>query len=571
MTESTVDSSLIDALRGDPRFDAVATAIGDGKPRFLGGLWGASAHAIAGLLTQRVRRRAILVVDTLETARDAIDDLLTLGLDGGAPLLLPALRTVERRDAGFDADAYAERLAVLRDVFMNPHPRLIVAPVRALYGPMVTPDAYEKCLIRVRPGDTLDVDAFMKRLLEREFLRVPRVESAGEVAVRGDVIDLFPWGADRPIRIELFDDEVEEIREFDPQTQRSTTPVLAARFPALRAGDFRVQGAKGVRAFLDFLPDGSLLFLREVEALMQRVATVKGAESALFGGATAAVRVRMHGMPLPPGAGIINFKTQSVEALRRENATPDATVALLTRLLSRNERLHVFVPNDVDRDRLTAMIRERASDLAERIAIESGRISTGFQLRESRVAAVSHRELVARERERAQPALRRGARAIQSAPIREFFELKERDYVVHATHGIGRYLGIEKLDRNGVSEEYLLIEYRDDARLYVPVAKIELVQKYIGAGDDGPKLHRLGGTRWRKTKDQVELAVLDLASELLDLQATRARGAGARVRARRLDAGGLRGCVSVRGYAGSSRGDPGGEGRHGDAAADGTG
>ncbi|MBN2491045.1 MAG: hypothetical protein JXQ29_09365, partial [Planctomycetes bacterium] len=469
-TTSTV--SLVDLLADDPRITAVAQALAAGASRFLGGLWGSAAALVAGLLFRQVRRQAVLVVASLEETRDALEDLQTFGLAGEDPLLLPPLATAERAAAGFDAAAFAARLVVLRELFMNPHPRLIVAPIDALLGPMVPRDRFAETVVRVRPGESLDPAAFLRRLLDREFLRVARVEAAGEVSLRGDVLDVYPWGARRPIRIELFDDEVEEIREFDPETQRSIARVTMVRFPAARAADFRREGAAAARAFLEFLPPRSLLFLRDVDRLAERVAGVRGAETAVFGADTDAVRVRLAAMPLPAGAGIINFRTTSVDVLGRTPRWPASlalsqTLETVKRLLGRNHQVHVYTPGEGEPQRLKEVLAERLPEAVGRVHFAAGRLAVGFQLRDAGVAALSHDEFLVRQRGAAEaPPERPGV--LRTRPIRDFLELAEGELVVHATHGIGRFLGLDVLERAGVAEEFLAIEYRDAARLYVP-------------------------------------------------------------------------------------------------------
>src|SRR5262249_2243095 len=108
-------------------------------------------------------------------------------------------------------------------------------------------------------------------------------------------------------------------------------------------------------------------------------------------------------------------------------------------------------------------------------------------------------------------------RQLESRAIDSFLELAEGDLVVHLTHGIGRYRGMHVLEKNGHTEEHLILEFRDGVRLYVPASKIDLVQKYVGGGRTDPELSRVGGTGWQKKKDKVQAAVLDLASDMVQL------------------------------------------------------
>jgi transcription-repair coupling factor (superfamily II helicase) len=145
-----------------------------------------------------------------------------------------------------------------------------------------------------------------------------------------------------------------------------------------------------------------------------------------------------------------------------------------------------------------------------------GRIAAGFRLPSLRRVFLCHHELFQQAPQRRVADKRRRAR-----PVESFLELEEGDYVVHASHGIGKFLRMEKHDREGNWQEYLVIEYRDKVLLYVPVSKIDLVQRYLGGREGVPKLDRLGGKTWSRKKEVVERAVVDLAAELLELQALR--------------------------------------------------
>jgi hypothetical protein len=117
-------------------------------------------------------------------------------------------------------------------------------------------------------------------------------------------------------------------------------------------------------------------------------------------------------------------------------------------------------------------------------------------------------------------------RRLESRAIDSFLDLAEGDLVVHVSHGIARYLGMQMLDQNGQTEEHLLLEFREGTRVYVPATKIDLVQKYVGGAKTEPELSKLGGTGWQHKKDKVQAAVMDLASEMIELQALRAAQPG---------------------------------------------
>src|SRR5262249_46969063 len=134
------------------------------------------------------------------------------------------------------------------------------------------------------------------------------------------------------------------------------------------------------------------------------------------------------------------------------------------------------------------------------------------------VVVLGGQELFRRE-EAARPVQPR--RRLESRAIDSFLDLGDGDLVVHVTHGIARYHGMQMLEKNGLTEEHLILEFRDGVRLYVPASKIDLVQKYVGGSNTDPELSKLGGTAWQRKKEKVQAAVIDLAAEMLQLQALR--------------------------------------------------
>src|SRR5690606_10072379 len=154
--------------------------------------------------------------------------------------------------------------------------------------------------------------------------------------------------------------------------------------------------------------------------------------------------------------------------------------------------------------------------------IIKGQISGGFELPLFRIAVLTEQELFKKK-----PVRRKRREKISNAErIKSYQELKVGDYVVHANHGIGKYLGIETLEVKGVHKDYLLIKYAGDDKLFVPIDQIEQVQKYVGSEEKEPKLYKLGGSEWKKVKKRVQSSVEDIADDLIKLYAERERAKG---------------------------------------------
>jgi transcription-repair coupling factor (superfamily II helicase) len=186
----------------------------------------------------------------------------------------------------------------------------------------------------------------------------------------------------------------------------------------------------------------------------------------------------------------------------------------MERWLEEGYRLHILCSTDGERQRFEELWREGRKSLPATI----GFLSRGFLWPDAKLAVITDSEIFGRYK----PARPRQKLHAVSSPISDWTELEPGDYVVHIQHGIGKYLGLKPLEVSGTRQEVLAIEYANEARLYVPVDQAHLVSKYIGAGKRVPKLHELGGTLWQKQKFTAERAIMDLASELLEIQAARA-------------------------------------------------
>ena len=190
-------------------------------------------------------------------------------------------------------------------------------------------------------------------------------------------------------------------------------------------------------------------------------------------------------------------------------------------------------------------MEQKSPGLAEKIAIAIGYLHRGFVWESEGgasepMALLGHHELFHRYEQR-----RRVGKVIASRPVDSFLDLKEGDYVVHVAHGIAQFTGMHTMTKDGKSEEYLTLRFADNAALHVPAARINLIQKYIGGFHGHPQLSRLGSGAWEKQKAKVSEAVMDMAAELLDIQAARAARGGDGVSAGYRMAEGIRGGVSV--------------------------
>ena len=451
----------------------------------------------------------------------------------------------------------------------GPPPPCLVAPILALMQPVPSAEAITARSCEVRAGQALDPDTLARWLGEHGFQRCDAVEVPGDFARRGGIVDVYSSAHADPVRIEFFGDTVESIRLFDTGTQRSSHVLEAVRIPALTYLGTHGADSSAVASFLALLPPETIIALHEpteiqelgrtfwqrmgeragilpVDAIFRRANDFAQLHLHRFTGVTDR-RVRFDVSSLPP------FEPRTADALRAlGELAAEADVVVLCDNPPEAQRFRELLATNTSpaegagvppvtgsagvppadeprapargprsaaaRDTSTAQEQWHAVAL-ESVRVEIGVLHHGF--RWGRTAYVPHHELFRRYRQRR--TLRRVAPA---RPIDSFFDLEVGDSVVHALHGIGRFLGLKTIQRDERTDEYLALEFADKAVVHVPVSQIHVVQKYIGSFRGRPKLSKVGGLTWKRTKQRVAKAVTDLAAEMLAIQAQRALEAG---------------------------------------------
>ncbi|MCM2289869.1 MAG: transcription-repair coupling factor, partial [Sulfuritalea sp.] len=544
----------------------------------------ASADALAlAQLAQPGKLLAVVTASPLEAQRLA-EEIAWFQPDLRVHLL-PDWETLPYDSFSPHQDLISERLATLYAVSRNECEVLIAAASTAITR-LAPPAFLAGHTFFMKKGERLELDKLRTQLTLAGYQHVTQVVAAGEYSVRGGLVDLFPMGTQLPYRIELFDDEVETIRSFDVDSQRTLYPVpeirlLPAReFPAGEAGrtTFRQRFREafegdasriglykdvsngilpaGIEYYLplffettatlfDYLPDHATLLLHgDVPAAIAEFWTdLQGRYKMLGGDRSRPV--------LPPGelflrdeeffvaaktlpqlisrvgAGdtaalpilAVNRKADDpLAALRAFLALHGGRVLLLAESPGRRQTLADYL---AEYGLLPASCADFAAFLADasRFMLGVGPLSGGFLLND--IAVVTENELYAAT---ARPRGRRtdARRANLEGWLRDLSELKVGDPVVHEAHGIGRYLGLVHMDFGEGDTEFLHLEYANGAKLYVPVAQLQVISRYSGADPEAIQLHTLGSGQWEKAKKKAAEQVHDTAAELLDLYARRA-------------------------------------------------
>lgn len=443
----------------------------------------------------------------------------------------------------------SQRMQVIQAVLKG-EPITVVASFDAFMDALLPKEMIKSRVIKICSDETLNLDELSVKLAQCGYDREIEVAGPGQFAVRGGILDVYPLTEELPVRIELWGDEVDSIRTFDPETQRSIEKLDEVEvFPAT---EFPEEEEKRV-SFLDYFEkENTILFLDEpvrlkekgegveeefLEAQKRRAQSgyeVADSEAVLF--TTQEIMRKMNeysGVGFQaldmrcPGLNIrasYNLQTKNVDPYNRsfELLTQDlkkmkrnqSRVILLSGSRTRARRL----AEDLRDYNLSSFYSEDMDREVEpgEIMTAYGYIAEGYEYPLLNFVVISETDIFGKNKRKKKRRTTYEGRKIQS-----FSELKPGDYVVHENHGLGIYQGIEKIEVDKISKDYMKISYAKGGNLYIPATQLDLIQKYAGSDSKKPKLNRLGTQEWTKTKAKVRGAVKEIAKDLVELYAAR--------------------------------------------------
>ena len=535
-----------------------------------------------------------------------------------------------------------QRIAVLRRL-MEDREGVVVTTMDGLMDHLLPLKYLREQSITVESGQVIDLDAWKERLIAMGYERVAQVDGMGQFSIRGGIVDIFPLTEEVPVRIELWDDEVDSIRTFDLESQRSVEQLeYITIYPAAEVVLSGDQLAAGIRrlekeektyekalreqhkpeeahrihtiigelrsgldegwriggldayiryfcpdtvSFLEYFPQGeSVIYLDEPARLKEKGETVElefresmvhrlekgyllpGQTELLYPAAEILARmqkpyaVMLTGLDQKlPGMKVNQKFSIDVKNVNSYQNSFEMLIKDLTRWKKEGYRVILLSASRTRASRLASDLREydlraycpdgqegesgnaggEGSGSADtgnpgavntsvrkvrpgEILVTYGNLHRGFEYPLLKFVFITEGDMFGVEKKRK----RRKKTNYQGKAIQSFTELSVGDYVVHEEHGLGIYKGIEKVERDKVIKDYIKIEYGDGGNLYLPATRLESIQKYAGAEAKKPKLNKLGGTEWNKTKTRVRGAVQEIAKDLVKLYAARQEKAG---------------------------------------------
>ena len=451
----------------------------------------------------------------------------------------------------------AQRMGVLRALIEKEKDASItvITTIDAFLDGLASPSRLKKQRIVLAGGDVVDLTGLEKNLTEMGYERESQVEGPGQYAVRGGIVDIFPLTEELPVRIELWGDEIDSIRSFDTESQRSVENLdKVTIYPASENWEESMEAV----SFLEYFPkDRSILFLDEPQRLQEAAESVEqeyfhSRESRNASDTDQSenqcltvyeTKDIIDEMNLYSGIAMTTleskcglFHVREIYSIQTKGVNPyNNSFELLTRDLKRLKRSGYRVVllsgsrtrakrlaedlRDYDLSSFYSEDMERQVNAGE-IMVTYGYVAEGYEYPMLKFMVISETDIFGRKKKK------KRRKKYEGQKIQDFAELKPGDYVVHENHGIGIYKGIEKIEVEKVVKDYMKIAYADGGVLYIPVAQMDLIQKYAGADAKKPKLNKLGTIQWGKTKNQVKKAVQAVAEDLVKLYATRQQSEG---------------------------------------------
>ena len=435
-----------------------------------------------------------------------------------------------------DPEIAAERLALLGKIEKGSGRYVVVATRASLDQSAPEPGSLLSASLSLHRGTSSRMEHLLEKLTEAGYQRIPQVNTRGQFAVRGGIVDVYSWQAQLPLRIEFFGDEIESLREFDVDTQTSVRDLASVEI---------LLGAPGE------LTGKVRDYIRSDHVRIE----IEPPQHSLEGGVLATPTRRTCELALPEiwisegwigatgEAGAEDFSGAFVDCGVGEFAVGDFMlveakraqfIARLDEWQRNKARVSIYFQTEGEIERFREIIGERA--LAG-VHLLEGTLVRGFCFPKKNLVVLSAAELFGRFASHAVRRLQRAERLSRHRTQIDFSELNEGDFVVHLEHGVARFLGVQNFAEPGAAGtatpdeqpihsrhergEVLVLEFADEAKLYVPLEQAYLVSRYVGAGKKSPALSSLADAKWARAKKNAAASIFDYAGKMLELQAER--------------------------------------------------
>lgn len=432
----------------------------------------------------------------------------------------------------------------------NPHKKVLITYPEAICEKVINTTTFSKNTIFIKQNEKLNIPFLTEFLVDMGFKKVDFVYEPGEFAIRGGIIDIYSFGNENPYRVELFDDEIETIRIFNPETQLSERKLLQVTIIPNIETHFET---KEKISLFDFLPENTLIWIHDAELILERtqkmlLSIADKKEIKILDDNEHETFIKeddfisnekiIEGLQsktlIEFGAFVQNRYAKDVLSIHQSLAIDLNTLEqpsfnrnfelLIKNLQEKKEALYnifIFSENIKQLERINDIFEQQNANIIFTPIASS--ISKGFIDNDLKIVCYTDHEIFQRyHKYKMKQAYSQG----KALTLRALRDLTPGDYIAHINHGVGRYSGLQKIEVNGVTQEAIRIIYKDNDVLYVNINSLHKITRYTGKEGSAPKMHKLGSGAWEKTKLKTKNHIREIAGDLIKLYAERKASKG---------------------------------------------
>ena len=552
---------MLKEILNSDKIQALQTALGNQESILIEETWNAPKAFIASLAQQATGKHILILTGASQEETRLFHDFPFFTQEQA--IEFPAWETLPSENIAPSPDVVGERYKVLEEISASNHPRIILTSLQACLHRLIPPHKFKNLYLHLKIKDSSPFDAFIQRLIEMGYQRRPVAADKGEFAVRGGIIDVFPVSSPDPFRVEFWGDDIESLRIYDPIGQKSISPVESLEITP--AKELELIGKEThLSTLLDYLGPQTIVIFDDLLALEDRyssLVSICGSSTRTFSSIDQLMdaiaplqKIFLSQNPIEELSEIrLLEKSQAgyysahapmhklsfhmfnrefhaqrwqhpfipirdyllPERAENEEITGQEILSALSKLSQSASHLHFLCSTELEQASLQKRLYDAAIKLPEHTTFHIGYLSSGFAMDDKIIVPtteITHRYKIRRQKQRS---------TYHTTPA-ESYDLVPGELIVHLNHGIGKFLGLEKRpNHQGTLSEFFVIEYSENSKLFVPLNQAYLISKYIGSHEEIPKLHTLGSSRWKKTKENTERAIMSYAADLLELYAKR--------------------------------------------------
>ena len=566
------------------------------------GLAGSAKTLLFAHAFKKLDKNLIILMPNLYYVNQLAEDLQHV-LPAESIHLFPVDEVLSAEMAFSSPEARAERVATLNRLQQD-EPGIYLLPVAALHKRLPDKETWSNAQLHWQIGDEIAVDSLPQQLVLMGYERTEMVAKPGEFSLRGSIVDIYPLTFEYPVRVELFDVEIDSMRYFEADTQRSIEKIEEVWLPPtseqIYSQENLLDGINKIEnllekklattaepterqflhdyfgqlisewqrniptdqakfyadllypehlSILDYFPQDSLLIVDDYQRIMETNREMEREAAEWHTQKISELRVfseqqfvaDVHGIIqkekfattffslFQKGMGNLRFQALYQFQYRTMQQFFGQMPLLKTemdRWRKQEQTVVIFIPTkerirkaeQMLRDEDILVVETEADQLIKgQVQLVEGALMTGFELPQEKIVTITEKEIFQKTTKKQT----RRQTVTNAERLKSYNELKAGDYVVHANHGIGKYIGMETLEVDGFHQDYMTIIYQNDDKLFIPVTQLNLIQKYVASESKTPRINKLGGSEWTKTKRKISSKIEDIADDLIQLYAVR--------------------------------------------------